>query len=85
MVHINETKPTSFADGLLEVQWGRSRFQNAIATNVIIAFSDTATLYVHSGNNKSHLAPDDERYSCSSAPFRSVRHDLVWNLSPISF
>jgi hypothetical protein len=42
--------------------------------NAVIPLSDTATLYVHSGNDKSHLAPDYERYSRPSASTRSVGH-----------
>jgi hypothetical protein len=57
------------ADGLLEVQrFGCSIFQNATVKNVVIVFSDTLMFYVNSGNNKSHLAPDDERYSGASVP-----------------
>jgi hypothetical protein len=32
------------------------------------------TLYVHSGNDKSNLAPDYENYSRPSTPIRSVGH-----------
>jgi serine kinase of HPr protein (carbohydrate metabolism regulator) len=59
------------ADGLLEVRgFGCSRFQNATGENVIVAFSDTMTLYVHSGYDESDLAPDYERYGHPSAPTR---------------
>jgi hypothetical protein len=50
----------------------------AMGENVVIAFSDTMTLNMHSGNDKSHLAPDYKRYSGSSAPPRSVRHSIKW-------
>jgi hypothetical protein len=39
-----------------------------------VLFSDTMTLWAHSGNHKSNLAPDYEKYSRSSAPPRSVLH-----------
>jgi hypothetical protein len=62
-------------DGLLEIwQFGCSRFQNATGKNVVVTFSDIMTLYVRSGNDKWHLAPDYERYSRPFAPPRSVRH-----------
>jgi hypothetical protein len=54
--------------------FGHSKFQNATAKNVAIMFSDTMTLYVHSGKDESHLAPDCEICSRSSAPTRSVGH-----------
>jgi hypothetical protein len=53
---------------------GCSRLQNATAKNVVIMFSDTVTLWVHSSNDKSNLAPDYERYSRPSAPPWSVRY-----------
>jgi hypothetical protein len=60
---------------LLDVRsFGRLKLQNGTAKNVIIMFSDTITLWVHSGNYKSNLAPDYERYSHPNAPPRSVRH-----------
>jgi hypothetical protein len=66
-------------DRLLEVPWlGCLRFQNATGKNVVITFSDTMTLHVHSGNDKSHLAPDYERYSRPSAPTRSIGHYIKW-------
>jgi hypothetical protein len=46
--------------------------------NVVITFSDTVALYMHSGNDKSYLAPDYERYSRPSTPTRSVGHYLKW-------
>jgi hypothetical protein len=69
--------PRETADMLLEVRWfGCSRFQITTAKNIIIPFSDTMTFSVHSGNDKSYLAPDYERYSCPSALARSVGHDI---------
>jgi hypothetical protein len=77
--------PWELADGLLEVRWfGCLRFQNATPVNIIITFSDTTTLYVHSGDDKSHLTPDSERSSRSSAPTRSVGHDINWFCTRIS-
>jgi hypothetical protein len=52
--------------------------------NVLITLSDTMMLYVYSGNDKSHLAPDYERYNRSSAPTRSVRHYIKWFRTRIS-
>jgi hypothetical protein len=67
--------PREMADRLFKVQWlGCSRFQNAMAKNAVIKFSDITTFYMRSGNDKSHFAPDDERYSRLSAPPRSIRH-----------
>jgi hypothetical protein len=67
------------ADGFFEFRWfGDSRFQRATEENVAITFSDTMTLGVHSGIDKSHLEPHYERYSRSSAPPRSVRHEIKW-------
>jgi hypothetical protein len=40
--------------------------------------------YVNSGNNKSHLAPDDERYSGASVPHWSVCHSNKWFCARIS-
>jgi hypothetical protein len=75
ILHISETKSTR--NGLPGVrQFGRSKFQNATGKNVVIMFSDIMTLYVHSGHDKSHLAPDSERYVRSSAPTGSVAHSL---------
>jgi hypothetical protein len=63
------------AHGLLEVRWfGYWRLQNATVENVMITFSDTVTVSVPFGNNNSHLAPDYNSYSGSSAPVPSVRH-----------
>jgi hypothetical protein len=63
------------ADEILEVrQFGRSRFQNATEANVVISLSDTMILYLHSGNDQSHLAPDYEKCNRPSAPTRSVGH-----------
>jgi hypothetical protein len=67
--------PGEMVDGLPAVRWdGCSRFQNVTAKNVVITFSDTMILFMHSGNDKSHFAPDHERYSCPLAPPRSVCH-----------
>jgi hypothetical protein len=67
------SNPREMADGLFEVRlFGCPRFQNATMENIVILFSDTMTLYVHFGNNESHLAPNSERYTLSSAPTRSV-------------
>jgi hypothetical protein len=67
--------PGEMAGGILEIrQFGHWRFQNAPGKNVVIALSDTMTLYVHSGNDKSHLASDYERDNRSSAPTRSAGH-----------
>jgi hypothetical protein len=42
--------PRKIADRFLPVrQFGRWRFQNATGKNVVITFSDTMALYVHSG------------------------------------
>jgi hypothetical protein len=55
--------PRKMADALLEVrEFGRSRFQNATKGNVVMGFSDTMTLYVHSGNDQFRLVRDYERY-----------------------
>jgi hypothetical protein len=67
--------PREKANGLIEVWWfGCSRFQNATGKTVVITFSDRMTLYLHSINDKSHLAPDYERCSRPSAPTRSLGH-----------
>jgi hypothetical protein len=67
--------PREMADEPLEVRsFDCSRFQNATGENVLVTFSDTMTLYVHSGNDKSDLAAHYERHSRSSAPTRSVGH-----------
>jgi hypothetical protein len=77
--HISETKPMT--NGRWAV-WSSviccSRFQNATAKNVVLPFSDTMTLYVHSSNDMSYLAPDYERCSRSSAASRWVRHYINW-------
>jgi hypothetical protein len=57
---------------------GRSRFQNATGKNVVITFSGTMTLYMHSCNDQSHLAPNYERHSRPSAPTRLVGHCMKW-------
>jgi hypothetical protein len=72
-----KSHPREMADGLLEVRWfGDSRFQNARVKTVVITFSDTTTLCVHPGNDKSHLAPHYERSSRQSASIRSVRSHI---------
>jgi hypothetical protein len=69
--------PWGMVDGLLEVRsFGCSRFQNAPGESVAITFSDTMILYVHSGNDQSHSAPDYEKFSRPSAPTRSVGHGI---------
>jgi hypothetical protein len=52
--------------------------------NVLITFSGTMALYVHSGNDQSRFAPDYERYSHPSAPTRSVGHCIKWFCTRIS-
>jgi hypothetical protein len=69
--------PREMADGLLGVRsFGCLRFQNATRENGVIPFSDTITLYVHSGNDKFHLTPDYKRHNGSSAPTRPVGHSI---------
>jgi hypothetical protein len=73
--------PREMADGLLEVRWfGCSRFQNATGETVVILFSDTMTLSVHSDNDKWHLAQDYDRCSRRSAQlnqFVVILNDFV--------
>jgi hypothetical protein len=77
--------PQEMADKLLEAwPFDCSRFQNVIKENVAITFSYTMTLYVQPGNNKSHVAPNYERYGRSSARTRSVGHYIKWFCSRIS-
>jgi hypothetical protein len=45
--------PREMADGLLEVRFGCSRFQNAMTENIVIKFSDIMTFCVYSDNDKS--------------------------------
>jgi hypothetical protein len=48
-------------DELLDVRWiDYLRFQNTRARTIVITLSETMTLDIHSDNDKSHLAPDDE-------------------------
>jgi hypothetical protein len=72
------------ADELLEARWfGGSKSQNAIAK--MLSFrSRRQWLCVYYGNDKSHLAPDYERYSRSSASTRSVGHYITWFCTRIS-
>jgi hypothetical protein len=73
------------ADWLLEVRWfGCPRFQNATAKNVVIVFSDTMTLDVHFGHDKSNLAPDYERCKRTPAPTRSSRYYIQYFYTRIS-
>jgi hypothetical protein len=56
---------------------GSSKFSGQVVSkcedeDVAIKPSDAITLSVRSGNHKSHLAPDYERYSRPSAPPKSV-------------
>jgi hypothetical protein len=52
--------------------------------NVVLTFSDTMTLSVHSGNDESHLARHSERYSRSSGPTQSIGHYIKWFWTRIS-
>jgi hypothetical protein len=77
--------PQETVDGLLAFrQLGCSKFQNATGENAVMTFSDTTTLDVHSGNDKSHLAPDSERYISPSVPSQPVGHSIQWFCAIIS-
>jgi hypothetical protein len=75
ILHISETKPmrNSTCAPWSSVVW-LFDIPNCDDENVVIPFLDRVILWVHSGSDKSNLAPDHERYSHPSAPSRSVRH-----------
>jgi hypothetical protein len=86
ILHINESKstrngrwaPWSSVIWLFEIS-------KCDGGNVVIPFPDTMTLYMHSGNDKSHLASNYERYSCPSAATWSVGHYMKWFCARIGF
>jgi hypothetical protein len=75
ILYMSEIKPTrnDTCAPWSSVVWC-SRLQNATAKSIVSMFSDTVTLWVHSSNDKSNLAPDYERYSRLWAPPRSIRY-----------
>jgi hypothetical protein len=85
ILHISETKPTRNGRWApwSSVVW-LFEIPRCDGENVITTFSDRVTLYVHSGTDQSHLAPNHERHSCLSAPTRSIGYYIKWFCTRIS-